>query len=76
MEHHHLIHDLQEAYRHGRSVDQILLYATDTIVRVIDAGKYVCATFLDLCRAFDSLDHHLLLEHLFELGVGGIELQW
>ena len=29
MEHHHLLHDLQGAYRHGRSADQILLYATD-----------------------------------------------
>ena len=76
MEQHHLLHDLQEAYRHGRSADQILLYATDIIVQAIDAGKYVCATFLDLRNAFVSLDHHLLLECLFELGVSGIKLQW
>ena len=76
MEHHHLLHDLQGAYHHGRSADQNLSYATDTIVQVIDAGKHVCATFLDLHKAFDSLDHHLLLKRLFELGVDGIELQW
>ena len=55
LERHHLLHDLQGAYHHGRSADQILLYATDTIVQAIDAGKYVCATFLDLYKAFDSL---------------------
>ena len=66
------MHDLQGAYHHGRSADQILLYATDMIVQAIDAGKYVCATFLDLRKAFDSLDHHLLLERLFELGVNDI----
>ena len=76
MEHHHLLHDLQGAYCHGRSADQILLYATDIIVQAIDAGKHVCATFLDLRKAFDSLDYHVLLKRLFELGVGGIELQW
>ena len=76
MEDHHLLHDLQGAYRHGRSADQILLYATDTIVQAIDAGKHVCAAFLDLRKAYDSLDHHLLLKRLFELGVDGVELQW
>ena len=32
MEHHYLLHDLQGAYRQGRLADQILLYATDTIL--------------------------------------------
>jgi len=48
LEDHHLLHDLQGAYHHGRSADQILLYALDTIVvQAIDAGKYVCAAFLN-----------------------------
>ena len=34
----------------------------DMIVQAIDAGKYVCAAFLDLHKAFDPLDHSLLLE--------------
>ena len=74
MEEHHLLHDLQGAYRQGRSADQILVYATDIIVQAMDAGKSVCAIFLDLRKAFDSLDHHLLLNRLFELGVSGTEL--
>jgi len=76
LEWHHLLHGLQGAYRHQRSADQILLHATDTIVQAIDAGKCVCAAFLDLHKAFDSLDHHLLLDRLHDLGVSGIELQW
>ena len=68
---HHLLHDLLGAYRHRRSADQVLLYVTDKIVQAFDAGKYVCAAFLDLCKAFDSLDHHLLLDCLFNLGVSG-----
>jgi len=76
LECHHLLHDLQGAYRHRRSADQILLYTTDTIVQAIDAGKYVCAAFLDLRKAFDSFDYHFLLDRLHDLGVSGIELQW
>ena len=76
LESHHLLHDLQGAYRHGRSADQILLYAADKIVQALDGGNCVCAAFLDLRKAFDSLDHHLLLDRLFSLGVTGVELQW
>ena len=32
LEHHHLLHNLQGAYRHGRLADQILIYAVDTFV--------------------------------------------
>ena len=55
------IRNLQGAYRHGRSADQILMYAVDTIVQVVDAGECVYAAFLDLRKAFDSLDHCILL---------------
>ena len=61
LENHHLFNDLQGAYRHGRSTDHILLYAVDTITQAFDVGNSVYAAFLDLRKAFDSLDHHVLL---------------
>ena len=73
---HHLLNDLQGVYRHGRSTDHILLYAVDTITQALDAGNSVCAAFLDLRKAFDSLDHHVLLHRLLNLGVSGTELRW
>jgi len=57
---------------HGRFV---LSYAVDTIVQAVDHGDYICAAFLDLRKAFDSLDIHLLLGRVSGLGVGGMELQ-
>ena len=30
LKHHQLLHNLQGAYRHGRSADQILMYGVDT----------------------------------------------
>ena len=76
LENHHLLNDLQGAYRHGRSTNHILLYAVDTITQALDAGNSVCAAFLDLRKAFDSLHHHVLLQRLFNLGVSGTELRW
>ena len=37
------------------------MYAVDTIVQAVDAGDRVCAVFLDLNKAFDSLEQYILL---------------
>ena len=73
---HRLLHDHQGAYRCGRSSNQILLYSIDMIVSALDKGLAVCAAFLDLRKAFDSLDHLILLKRLHHLGICDMELQW
>jgi len=42
----------------------------------MDSGKPSCIAFLDLRKAFDSLDHALLLQRLHNLGVWGKEMAW
>ena len=64
------------AYRHGRSTEDILSVAVDTIVTYLDKGDAVCAAFLDLRKAFDSLDHCTLLCRLSGLGVSCAALHW
>ena len=71
-----LLSPYQGAYRSGRSTEQILLFAVDTIVNALDHRRIVCAAFLDLRKAFDSLDHVMLLERLSAMGVHGVELSW
>jgi len=50
--------------------------ALDTVSQAIDSGKSSCIAFLDLRKAFDSLDHTLLLQRLNNLGVWGKEMTW
>ena len=71
-----LLHPHQGVYRHGRSTADILLVAVDTIVTCLDKGNAVCAAFLDLRKAFDSLDHYILLCRLSDLGVSYASLRW
>ena len=66
----------QGAYRGDKSTEQILLFAVDTITQALDACQIVCTAFLDLQKAFDSLDHVMLLERLSALGVCGRALSW
>ena len=50
--------------------------AVDFITQCLDDGKSVCASFLDFRKAFDSLDHQLLLDKLFQLNVHPDLLKW
>ena len=64
-----LLSPYQGAYRSGRSTEQILLFAVDTMMNASDHRQVVCAAFLDLRKAFDSLDHVTLLGCLSAMGV-------
>ena len=50
--------------------------AVDFTVQCLDDGKAVCASFLDFHKAFNSLDHHILLDKLFQLNVDPAVLKW
>ena len=51
-------------------------HAVDHIATLLDKGSVVCATFIDLRKAFDSLDHYLLLQRISKLGVHYEVLEW
>ena len=44
--------------------------------RDIDGGKCCGILFLDLKKAFDTVDHQILIEKMESYGVGGLELKW
>ena len=69
LENHCLLHPHQGAYRCGKSTEDILLIAVDSIIHSLDRGEAVCVAFLDLHKAFDSLDHCILLQWLYEMNL-------
>ena len=44
------------------------LLITDKIQRAIDEGQYSCGIFLDFSKAFDTVDHKILLKKLYHYG--------
>ena len=49
---------------------------TDNILLNMDAGSFVDAVFLDLSKAFDTVDHHLQLQKLTNIGLTSYTTQW
>ena len=68
--------DSQFGFRKGRSCVDLLLSTIDDWLLARDAKKYTAVVFIDLSKAFDNVQHDLLLLKLQALGIGGPVLSW
>ena len=66
----------QYGFRQGHSTELASLELVDRIAKDIDAKKTPISIFLDLSKAFDTLDHTILIEKLKFYGITGIPLEW
>ena len=48
----------------------------DSIDNAFDQNKYACGVFTDLKKAFDTVDHEILLKKLWHYGIRGIANDW
>ena len=65
------LYNLQFGFRSKHSTDHALIQITEQIRDALDNGKYSCGIFVDLQKAFDTVDHHILLRKLEHYGVRG-----
>ena len=73
---HNLITSNQSGFRKQHSTASALIHFTDQILQDIDAGKSCGVLFLDLKKAFDTVNHDILLQKLKIHGVDATELSW
>ena len=53
-----------------------MLSLTEKIREALDNGKFACGVFIDLQKAFDTVDHFILLKKLEHYGIKGIANDW
>ena len=73
---HNLLTDTQSGFRPQHSTLTAAIDVTDDILSNMDNGKLTGAVFLDLKKAFDTVDHQVLLSKLAKLGILNTELTW
>ena len=70
------LYEHQSGFRLLHSVATALLASTNDWYLNIDKGKYTGLIFIDLKKAFDTVDHKILLKKLKMYGVTGLEHDW
>jgi hypothetical protein len=72
----HLLYEHQYGFLRGKSTEHNLLYIFNHISKSLNDVNYTVGIFLDLKKAFDVVDHSILLAKMDRFGITGTPHQW
>ena len=70
------IYDLQFGFRQKHSTTHALIEITENIRKALDNKKFACGIFIDLQKAFDTVNHKILTSKLNHYGIRGTANEW
>ena len=73
---HKLLYRCQFGFRKDHSTYMALIILIDKITSALDNGDFTIAVLIDFRKAFDTVDHEILLNKLYHYGIRGVAHDW
>ena len=71
-----LLYNYQSGFRKNHSIDFCLSFLNDKIPKGFDQGLITGMILIDLQKAFDTIDHDILLQKLYAIGFSKYLVNW
>lgn len=72
IEKNHILSDNQFGFRNNRSTLHALFDIIEEITNAVDNKKYAIGLFIDLSKAFDTINYDILINKLEQYGISGL----
>ena len=66
----------QFGFRKNHSTETAIIDLVAKLTDAIEKNKFTAGIFLDLSKAFDTVNHSIIITKLHHYGIRGIALEW
>jgi hypothetical protein len=66
----------QFGFRENNSTFMAIINLLDSIIEALDNGKMAIGIFIDFSKAFDTVNHNILISKLEHYGIRGVATNW
>ena len=76
IESNNILYDNQFGFRKNHSTTHAIITLVEKVSKALDTGKIVVGVYLDLKKAFDTIDHQIVFKKLYAIGIRGNIHDW